>query len=80
MIFYPNIYVPALTSFYNSSLFLDDCIKSIYWLSDYQTPLKSMSYKETDLRKIYEIKDYATRAQLVEILCKYWFSVALYKY
>ena len=51
---------------------LDDCIKSIYWLSDYQTPLKSMSYKETDLRKIYEIKDYATRAQLVDILCKYW--------
>tara|TARA_A100001201_G_scaffold50074_1_gene49915 strand:+ start:35 stop:1378 length:1344 start_codon:yes stop_codon:yes gene_type:complete len=51
---------------------LDDCIKSIYWLSDYQKPLKSMSFKESDLRKIYEIKDYTTRAQLVDILCKYW--------
>lgn len=51
---------------------LDDCIKSIYWLSDYQKPLKSMSFKESDLRKIYEIKDYSTRAQLVDILCKYW--------
>ena len=51
---------------------LDDCIKSIYWLNDYQKPLKSMSFKESDLRKIYEIKDYTTRAQLVDILCKYW--------
>ena len=54
------------------STHLDDCIKSIYWLSDYQKPLKSMSFKESDLRKIYEIKDYTTRAQLVDILCKYW--------
>jgi len=54
------------------SAHLDDCIKSIYWLNDYQKPLKSMSFKESDLRKIYEIKDYSTRAQLVDILCKYW--------
>ena len=54
------------------SAHLDDCIKSIYWLNDYQKPLKSMSFKESDLRKIYEIKDYTTRAQLVDILCKYW--------
>ena len=31
------------------SAHLDDCIKSIYWLNDYQKPLKSMSFKESDL-------------------------------
>ena len=54
------------------SIHLDDCIKSIYWLSDYEVPLKKMKFNETDLRKIYSIKDHTRRSRLVDILCKYW--------
>ena len=51
---------------------LDDCIKSIYWLSKYEYPLKQMSFNEMDLRKIHSIKSYNDRLKLVDILCKYW--------
>ena len=51
---------------------LDDCIKSIYWLSKYESPLRKMNYTEQDLKKIHSIKDSNRRNQLVDILCKYW--------
>ena len=54
------------------SLHLDDCIKSIYWLSKYEAPLRKMNYTEQDLKKIHSIKDANRRSQLVDILCKYW--------
>ena len=54
------------------SIHLNDCIKSIYWLSDYEVPLKKMKFNETDLIKIFSIKDHTRRSKLVDILCKYW--------
>ncbi len=33
---------------------LSDCIKSIYWLAPYETPLRQMGYKEKDL-KCYKV-------------------------
>ena len=54
------------------SLHLDDCIKSIYWLSKYEYPLKQMSFNEMDLKKIHSVKNYNERLELVDILCKYW--------
>jgi hypothetical protein len=56
------------------SLHLDDCIKSIYWLSKYKYPLKQMVFNENDLKKIHSIKTYDKRIELVDILCKYWES------
>ena len=64
--------IETLINAYTSHL--DDCIKSIYWLSKYETPLKQMSFKEIDLKKIHSIKDYNQRIELVDILCKYWES------
>ena len=54
------------------SLHLDDCIKSIYWLSKYEYPLKQMTFNEMDLKKIHSVKNYNERLELVDILCKYW--------
>ena len=54
------------------SLHLDDCIKSIYWLSKYEYPLKQMIFDENDLKKMHSIKSYNKRLELVDILCKYW--------
>tara|TARA_R110000824_G_scaffold140134_3_gene305710 strand:+ start:1350 stop:2711 length:1362 start_codon:yes stop_codon:yes gene_type:complete len=51
---------------------LSSCIKSIYWLSPYETPLRQMRYKESDLRKLYSVKDEKTRRSVVESLCKFW--------
>ena len=51
---------------------LNDCIKSIYWLNKYEYPLRCMKYDEMDLKKIHSIKDYNSRSNLVESLCKYW--------
>ena len=51
---------------------LDNCIKSIYWVSKYEHPLKQMSFTETDLKKIHSIKDYDTRSQVIDSLCKFW--------
>ena len=62
--------IESLIKAYSSHL--DGCIKSIYWLSKYETPLRKMNYNEQDLKKIYSIKDYDRRNQLVDILCKYW--------
>ena len=53
---------------------LDDCIKSIYWLSPYKIPLKQMTYSESDLKKLHSIKDVDTRREVVDVLCKYWES------
>ena len=51
---------------------LSNCIKSIYWLAPYETPLRQMRYTEPDLKKIHSIKDVDTRRELVDALCKYW--------
>ena len=51
---------------------LSSCIKSIYWLSPYETPLRQMRYKESDLRKLHLVKDETTRRDIVDSLCKYW--------
>jgi len=51
---------------------LSSCIKSIYWLAPYETPLRQMRYKESDLRKLHSVKDEHTRRDIVESLCKYW--------
>jgi len=53
---------------------LSSCIKSIYWLAPYETPLRQMRYKESDLRKLHSVKDERTRRDIVESLCKYWES------
>ena len=62
--------IDTLITAYSSHL--DDCIKSIYWLNKYETPLRKMNFTEQDLKKIHSIKDYNTRMGLVDILCKYW--------
>jgi len=51
---------------------LGDCIKSIYWLAPYETPLRQMRYTESDLKKLHSIKDGKTRREVIESLCKYW--------
>lgn len=51
---------------------LSDCIKSIYWLAPYETPLRQMGYKEKDLKKLHAVKDSSTRRELIDSLCKYW--------
>ena len=51
---------------------LSSCIKSIYWLSPYEAPLRQMRYKESDLRKLHSVKDENTRRSIVESLCKFW--------
>jgi hypothetical protein len=51
---------------------LSSCIKSIYWLAPYETPLRQMRYKESDLRKLHSVKDERTRRDIVESLCKFW--------
>ena len=53
---------------------LSDCIKSIYWLAPYETPLRQMRYTENDLKKIHSIKDEGTRRDIIESLCKFWES------
>jgi DNA repair exonuclease SbcCD ATPase subunit len=44
---------------------LSDCIKSIYWLAPYETPLRQMRYTENDLKKIHSIKDEGTRRDIM---------------
>lgn len=51
---------------------LDNCIKSIYWLSPYEYALKNMRYVEQDLKKLHSIKDVDTRRKIVDTLCKFW--------
>lgn len=51
---------------------LDSCVKSIYWLAPYQRPLNGITLKESDIRKLNEVKDYESRSQLIDHLCKYW--------
>ena len=51
---------------------LSNCIKSIYWLSPYETPLRNMRYTEGDLKKLHSVKDLDTRRGVIDALCKYW--------
>jgi len=52
--------------------YLDDCIKSIYWVEKYDYPLRKMNFNEGDLKKIHSVKDYDTRSKIVDSLCKFW--------
>ena len=58
--------IETLIDAYSSHL--EDCIKSIYWLSKYETPLKKMSFTENDLKKIHSVKKYEDRLELVDII------------
>ena len=51
---------------------LSNCIKSIYWLSAYEPPLRNMRYTENDLKKLHSVKDIDTRRGVIDALCKYW--------
>lgn len=51
---------------------LTNCIKSIYWLSPYEVPLRQMRYTESDLRKMHSVKDVNSRRGIIDSLCKYW--------
>lgn len=51
---------------------IDTCIKSIYWLSPYEKPLRSMTFSEERLRKMNQFKDYDSRNTIIDLLCKYW--------
>ena len=62
--------IENLISAYSSHL--GDCIKSIYWLAPYETPLRQMRYTESDLKKLHSIKDADTRRKVIDILCKFW--------
>jgi len=62
--------IENLISAYSSHL--SDCIKSIYWLAPYETPLRQMRYTESDLKKLHSIKDADTRRKVIDILCKFW--------
>ena len=51
---------------------LGDCIKSIYWVAPYETPLRQMRYTESDLKKLHSIKDEKSRREVIDVLCKFW--------
>jgi len=51
---------------------LESCIKSIYWLSPYEKPLRKMGFNEAELHKLYKMKSGEMRQEIVDILCKYW--------
>ena len=51
---------------------IDKCIDSIYWLAPYKTTLKKMNFKESDLKKLYSLKEADERRTIVDCLCKYW--------
>jgi hypothetical protein len=51
---------------------LHSCVKSIYWVAPYSRPLRGMTLKESDIRKLDEVKDYNSRSKLIDHLCKYW--------
>ena len=62
--------IETLVDAYTSHL--DNCIKSIYWLNQYEYPLKHMRYVESDLKKLHSVKDKETRTKVVDTLCKFW--------
>ena len=62
--------IETLIKAYSSHL--DSCIKSIYWITPYEQPLKSMRFVEGDLKKLHSVKDIDTRRKIVDTLCKYW--------
>tara|TARA_R110002020_G_scaffold64632_3_gene171463 strand:+ start:2363 stop:3766 length:1404 start_codon:yes stop_codon:yes gene_type:complete len=55
-------------------LHIQKCLDSVYWLKPYQTPLKSMTLSPTNIYKLYNIKDGATRTKIIDSLCKMWES------
>ena len=52
--------------------YLNKCIDSIYWVSKYKAPIKSMTCSETDLLKLSKINDEDTRRNVIDALCKNW--------
>ena len=51
---------------------IDSCIKSIYWIAPYEKPLRGITLKESDIRKLNEVRDFGSRTMLIDHLCKYW--------
>jgi len=51
---------------------IQKCIDSIYWVTPYESALKSMSIKPDTLKKLYYIKDKNTRVEIIDSLCKVW--------
>lgn len=52
--------------------YLQKCIGSITWLSDYTIPLSKMRYNEKDLYKLNKMKSAELRRETIDSLCKFW--------
>ena len=52
--------------------YLQKCIGSITWLSDYTIPLSKMRYNEKDLYKLNKMKSSELRRETIDSLCKFW--------
>ena len=51
---------------------LNKCIDSIHWVKKYKRPLNDMVCNESQLKKLYSIKDEETRRNVIDCLCKHW--------
>lgn len=54
------------------TIYLDNCVKSIYWIAPYQKPLKMLTPDVKMLRKLEYIKDGDTRKSIVNHLKNMW--------
>ena len=54
------------------TLYLNNCIKSIYWVAPYEKPLKTMTPNVKMLKKLEYIKDGDTRKSIVNHLKNIW--------
>jgi hypothetical protein len=52
--------------------YLTKCIRSIYWIRKYETPLRQMNYNEDKLIKLNSITSEDQKRQVIDVLCKYW--------
>tara|TARA_R100000008_G_scaffold86608_1_gene80430 strand:- start:106 stop:1482 length:1377 start_codon:yes stop_codon:yes gene_type:complete len=52
--------------------YINKCIKSIYWLRPYRSPLLDINLSESKIKKLYSIKDGERREIIIDNLCKMW--------
>jgi len=52
--------------------YLTKCIRSIYWIRKYETPLRQMNYNEDKLIKLNSITSEDQKREVIDVLCKYW--------
>ena len=52
--------------------YIGKCVKSIYWLRPYTSPLYDISLSESKIKKLYSIKDSDRRNAIIDNLCKMW--------